>query len=65
MSFLPLYEIQTKYMRRLDTRYQLKNKSIEIKFKLKLSINKICALRYMNIVGTNKANMYEKKFDTN
>ena len=35
-SFLPLYEIPTKNMHRLELRYQLKIKSIEIKLKFKL-----------------------------
>jgi len=41
VSFLPLYEIPTKHMLKLEIIYQLKTKSIEIMLKLKLSISKI------------------------
>ena len=64
-DFLPLYEIPIKTMIRLELRYQLKAKSIETKLKLKLIINKICALRYRNIVSTTKTHICMKRLDTN
>ena len=39
-DFLPFHEIQTKIMRRLELRYQLKIDTIKTKLKIKLCINK-------------------------
>ena len=58
-SFLPLYEIPNETMNKLVYGYQLKTSQLkqDSYYKTSFIMIKICALRYLNIISTNK-NIY-------
>ena len=66
-SFLPLYEIPNETMNKLVYGYQLKTSQLkqDSHYKTSFIMIKICALRYMNIISTNKNIYMYEKLDTN
>ena len=67
MNFFPFYEIPNKMMHKLvyDTNWNIVNWNKIVIKEIKLSITKICAQRYRDIVSTNKAYIYVWKLNTN